>query len=137
MHNDFGALSTPIFQTSTFVFDSAKQGGRRFAGSGERLHLRPSRQPHHQPARAENRAAGGRRGCTEFSSGMGAISATPPSLLSCGDHLWQTKRSTAAHSRAFIHETLPRFGIHANSIDMTDMAQVKSSHSPGHEGRLL
>ena len=32
VHNDFGALSTPIFQTSTFVFDSAKQGGRRFAG---------------------------------------------------------------------------------------------------------
>ena len=32
VHNDFGALSTPIFQTSTFVFDSAEQGGRRFAG---------------------------------------------------------------------------------------------------------
>ena len=24
VHNDFGALSTPIFQTSTFVFDSAE-----------------------------------------------------------------------------------------------------------------
>ncbi len=32
VHNDFGALSAPIFQTSTFVFDSAEQGGRRFAG---------------------------------------------------------------------------------------------------------
>ena len=26
-----GALSTPIFQTSTFVFDSAEQGAARFA----------------------------------------------------------------------------------------------------------
>lgn len=26
----FGTLSTPIYQTSTFVFDSAEQGGRRF-----------------------------------------------------------------------------------------------------------
>ena len=26
-----GALTTPIYQTSTFVFDSAEQGGRRFA----------------------------------------------------------------------------------------------------------
>ena len=30
--NPNGALATPIFQTSTFVFDSAEQGGRRFAG---------------------------------------------------------------------------------------------------------
>lgn len=28
----FGSLVTPIYQTSTFIFDSAEQGGRRFAG---------------------------------------------------------------------------------------------------------
>ena len=28
----YGALTTPIFQTSTFVFDSCEQGGHRFAG---------------------------------------------------------------------------------------------------------
>ena len=30
--NACGALATPIYQTSTFIFDSAEQGGRRFAG---------------------------------------------------------------------------------------------------------
>ena len=30
-HNQHGTLATPIYQTSTFVFDSAEQGGRRFA----------------------------------------------------------------------------------------------------------
>ncbi|MPM81999.1 L-methionine gamma-lyase [bioreactor metagenome] len=25
----FGSLSTPIYQTSTFIFDTAEQGGRR------------------------------------------------------------------------------------------------------------
>ena len=29
--NGYGALAVPIYQTSTFVFDSAEQGGRRFA----------------------------------------------------------------------------------------------------------
>ena len=29
--NPFGVLATPIYQTSTFVFDSCDQGGRRFA----------------------------------------------------------------------------------------------------------
>ena len=33
--NTAGALSLPIYQTSTFVFDSAEQGGRRFAGEEE------------------------------------------------------------------------------------------------------
>ena len=29
--NPFGTLATPIYQTSTFIFDTAEQGGRRFA----------------------------------------------------------------------------------------------------------
>ena len=29
--DQYGALATPIHQTATFVFDSAEQGGRRFA----------------------------------------------------------------------------------------------------------
>ena len=31
MKNEFGALTNPIYQTSTFIFDSAEQGGNRFA----------------------------------------------------------------------------------------------------------
>lgn len=30
--NAAGALCSPIYQTSTFVFDSVQQGGARFAG---------------------------------------------------------------------------------------------------------
>ena len=30
--NAAGALTMPIYQTSTFEFDSVEQGGRRFAG---------------------------------------------------------------------------------------------------------
>ena len=30
--DQYGALATPIHQTATFVFDSAEQGGKRFAG---------------------------------------------------------------------------------------------------------
>lgn len=31
----FGAHTTPIYQTSTFVFDNAEQGAARFAGREE------------------------------------------------------------------------------------------------------
>ena len=60
---------------------------------------------------------------------MGAISATLLSLLSCDDHLVADKTLYGC-TFALIHETLPRFGIHADSIDMTDMAQVKAAIRP-------
>lgn len=36
-----GALATPIFQTSTFVFENAKQGAARFALEETGIHLHP------------------------------------------------------------------------------------------------
>ena len=60
---------------------------------------------------------------------MGAISATLLSLLSCGDHLVADKTLYGC-TFARIHETLPRFGIRADSIDMSDMAQVKAAIRP-------
>ena len=32
---EYGAVSVPIYQTSTFSFTSADQGAARFSGSGE------------------------------------------------------------------------------------------------------
>ncbi len=37
--NEVGALATPIYQTSTFIFDSAEQGGRRFAGEEKVIYI--------------------------------------------------------------------------------------------------
>ena len=31
----FGSLATPLYQTSTFIFDSAEQGAQRFSGDSE------------------------------------------------------------------------------------------------------
>ena len=31
----FGSLATPLYQTSTFIFDNAEQGAKRFAGEEE------------------------------------------------------------------------------------------------------
>lgn len=100
VHNDFGALSTPIFQASTFVFDSAEQGGRRFSGQESGFIYSRLGNPTTSQLEQKITLLEGGEDCTAFSSGMGAISATLMSLLSCGDHLWQTKRSTAARSRS-------------------------------------
>ena len=38
--NGVGALCTPIYQTSTFEFDTVQQGGARFAGQDIQIKLR-------------------------------------------------------------------------------------------------
>lgn len=87
VHNDFGALSTPIFQASTFVFDSAEQGGRRFSGQESGFIYSRLGNPTTSQLEQKITLLEGGEDCTAFSSGMGAISATLLSLLSCGDHL--------------------------------------------------
>lgn len=82
-----GSLSTPIFQTSTYTFDSAEQGERRFAGEEEGYMY--SRLGNPTVTVLEKRIAaleGGERGLA-FSSGMAAVSAILVALTKANDHI--------------------------------------------------
>lgn len=82
-----GSLSTPIFQTSTYTFDSAEQGERRFAGEEDGYVY--SRLGNPTVTVLEERIAaleGGERGLA-FSSGMAAISSVLVALTKANDHI--------------------------------------------------
>ncbi|MFQ3545241.1 methionine gamma-lyase [Halobacillus rhizosphaerae] len=82
-----GSLTTPIFQTSTFSFDTAAQGARRFAGEEEGYIY--SRLGNPTVRVLEDRIAaleGGESGLA-FASGMAAISAVLIALTKSGDHI--------------------------------------------------
>ena len=100
VHNDFGALSTPIFQTSTFVFDSAEQGGRRFAGQESGFIY--SRLGNPTTSQLEQKIALLEGGRTARRSRPAWV-PSPPRCCRCSAAaitLWQAKRSTAARSRS-------------------------------------
>lgn len=82
-----GSLSIPLFQTSTYVFDTAEQGERRFSGEEEgfvysRLGNPTVRVLEERIARLEN----GEKGLA-FASGMAAVSAVLLSLTKANDHV--------------------------------------------------
>lgn len=82
-----GSLSTPLFQTSTFTFDTAEQGERRFAGEEEGYIY--SRLGNPTVTVLEERIAAlekGERGLA-FGSGMAAISAILIALTKANDHV--------------------------------------------------
>lgn len=82
-----GSLSPPIFQTSTFVFDTAETGASRFAGEQEGYIY--SRLSNPTVSMLEERIASmenGEKGLA-FGSGMAAVSAILLGLTKTGDHI--------------------------------------------------
>jgi methionine-gamma-lyase len=82
-----GSLSTPLFQTSTYTFESAEQGERRFAGEEDGYIY--SRLGNPTVAVLEERIAAlenGERGLA-FGSGMAAVSAVLIALTKANDHI--------------------------------------------------
>jgi methionine-gamma-lyase len=82
-----GSLAPPIFQTSTYVFDSAEQGERRFLGEEagymySRLGNPTVKILEDRIARLENGEMG-----LAFASGMAAVSSVLVSLTKANDHI--------------------------------------------------
>lgn len=86
-HRYQGSLNPPIFQTSTFTFESAEHGARRFAGEEEGYIY--SRLGNPTVTMLEERMAALEEGeaALAFGSGMAAVSAVLISLTKSGNHI--------------------------------------------------
>ncbi|WP_409296968.1 methionine gamma-lyase [Peribacillus sp. SCS-26] len=85
--NHLGSLSVPIFQTSTFTFDSAEQGENRFAGREDGYIYSRLGNP---TVRALEETIAVLEGAEEglaFGSGMAAVSAVLLAVTKQGDHI--------------------------------------------------
>lgn len=127
----FGAHTTPIFQTSTFIFESVEQGASRFAG--EEAGYVYTRIPPNTPTHAvlsEKFAVleGGETGQT-FASGMAAITAVVLTTLKQGDHMISTDVVYGCTYSLF-SEILPGLGIDVTFVDTTDIENVKKALKP-------
>lgn len=127
--NTFGALSVPIYQTSTFVFDSAAQGGRRFALQEEGYIY--SRLGNPTCAAAEEKIAllEGTEACVAAGSGMGAISSALWTLLEQGGHLIASETLYGC-TFALMNHGLSRYGVDVTFVDMTDLDAVQKALRP-------
>ncbi len=127
----FGAHTTPIFQTSTFIFEDVRQGAARFAGEeAGYVYIRiPPNTPTHAVL-AEKFAAleGGEAGQT-FASGMAAITAVVLTVLKQGDHLISTDVIYGCTYSLF-SEVLPGLGIDVSFVDTSKIENVKKAFKP-------
>ncbi len=125
----FGSLATPLYQTSTFVFDSAEQGAARFAGEAEgyiytRLGNPTTRELELKVAALEGLADG-----AATATGMGAVAAATLAFLQQGDHLIASKAVYGCTFALFNHQ-FARYGIEVSFVDMTDHAAIEAARRP-------
>ncbi|AUN15237.1 methionine gamma-lyase [Paraclostridium sordellii] len=121
-----GALTTPIFQTSTFVFDSAEQGGRRFAlQEGGYIYTRLGNPTNTQ---LEEKVAllEGAEACMSTASGIGAISSALWTSLKAGDHVVASKTLYGC-TFALLNHGLTRYGVEVTFVDATNLDEIKAA----------
>lgn len=120
------SVAIPIYETSSFSFDSAEQGAARFAGKEEgyiytRLGNPTIRALERSVAELENGEDA--RACA---SGMAAITTTLMSIVKKGDHVVATDCLYGGTLKLFL-DILPKFGIDFTLIDSSDVSNIKAA----------
>ena len=122
-------LATPIFQTSTFVFDDCAQGAARFAGKEEGFIYSRIGNPNVEQVAKKVAILEGAEAGLALSSGMGAVSTVLLSLLEQGDHI---VADLALYGATFtlMQDALPRYGINTTFVDATGLDMVIDAIKP-------
>lgn len=127
--NQHGTLATPLYQSSTFVFDNAEQGAARFAGEAEGYIYTRLGNPTTRELELKIAALEGMADAAATATGMGAVAASTMAFLQQGDHLIASKAIYGCSFALFNH-MFARYGIEVSFVDMTDHAAVERALKP-------
>jgi methionine-gamma-lyase len=119
-----GAVTVPIYQTSTFAFRDAAHGAALFAGAEPGYIYTRIGNPtiaalEESVASLENGVGG-----IATSSGLAAVNTVYMALLEHGAHMVSTA-SVYGPSRGLIDRHYRRFGVEADFVDTTDLENLR------------
>lgn len=128
-YNEYGAITTPIVQTSTFIFKDIKEIRQLTEGTANRFEYGRYGHPTQLAAEGKLAALEGAEDAVLFSSGMSAITTSMFALLQAGDHIIITDD---AYKRTldFCKTCLDRFDIECSVVKMCDYTAIKNAIKP-------
>jgi O-succinylhomoserine sulfhydrylase len=126
--SSFDETCEAIFMTSGFVYDSAEQAARTFRGEID--HFQYSRFGNPTLRMFEERLASieGAKRCRSTATGMAAVFASMACFLRAGDRI-VASRALFGSCHYIVAEIMPGFGITADFIDGTDLADWRRALS--------
>jgi methionine-gamma-lyase len=127
--DSLGSAVTPIYQASTFKFESADHGAQCFSGESDgyiytRIGNPTIKDLENTMASLENGYGG-----IATSSGMGAVNTVYMTYLNQGDHVI-CHEAVYGPSRVILETIYSRFGVQFTMVDTTDLAKVANSFRP-------
>ncbi len=129
MPNQFGALATPIYQTSTFVFDSAEQGGRRFSLEEDGYIYTRLGNPNCTEVETKLAELEGAEAAVATASGIGAVTSAMWVSVNAGDHIVAAKTLYGC-TFAYLEHGLSRFGVETSFVDTRNPKNVAEALRP-------
>ena len=125
MENSAGALCAPIYQTSTFVFDTVEQGGNRFAGGEPGYIYSRLSNPTLNAVEAKIAALENAEAALATASGMGAITSAIYSIVKTGDEIIADETLYGC-TYAFMSHGLVNFGVKVHFVDLSKPENMKA-----------
>lgn len=122
----YGALTMPIYQTSTFFFDSCEQGGKRFAGEEAGYIYSRLGNPTSSVLEAKVAALEGGEAAAATASGMGAISSALWTICAAGKHIIADSTLYGC-TFALLAHGLPRYGVEVTFVNTSNIDEVKAA----------
>ncbi len=127
--NQFGALCDPIYQTSAFTFETAEQGGARFALEEDGYIYSRLGNPTNNLAEQKVALLEGAEACVSAASGIGAITSAIWVCVKQGDHIVSAKTLYGC-TYAFLSHGLSRYGVEVTFVDTSDPENVRKAIRP-------
>lgn len=130
----YGGVSVPIYQSSTFAFESAEQGAARFAGRDKGFIYTRIANPTVRALEESLATLEGGFDASATATGMAAVTTIYTALLDKDAHVVGTA-SIYGPSRTVLENEFSRFGVRSDFVDTSDIRNVEKALRP--ETRLL
>ncbi|MEG0804784.1 MAG: methionine gamma-lyase [Lachnospiraceae bacterium] len=123
---EFRSLGMPIYQTSTFYFDTCEQGGRCFAGEEEGFIYTRLGNPTTNLLEEKVAALEGADAAAATSSGMGAVASCLWTIAAAGKHIVADKTLYGC-TFALLNHGMSRYGVEVTFVDSSNLDEVKAA----------
>ena len=122
----YGAVSPPIYQSSTFAFETPEQGAGRFAGEEPGYIYTRMGNPTIEMLEAAVAELEEGTSALATASGMAAVSTVFFALTSAGDHV-VCSETVYGPSRTVLERDFSRFDVDATLVDTSDLEALRAA----------
>lgn len=121
-----GAVSVPIYQSSTFAFHDAAEGAAIFAGERQGYFYTRLGNPTQAAFEREMAFLESGEAALATSSGMAATTTAIFSMVAAGDNI-AASGTLYGGTHKFFHDLLPRYGVQTRWVDANDPGSIAAA----------